>query len=292
MPTLVKNYKHDPDLREAFYEFTPQALWGINFKPWAEKGYWDSLSYDGYALMENGKMVANVSYTIMKMKIDHQLRTLLQIGTVGTLEEYRNKGYSRQLLEEILKDWEGKVDWIFLFANENVLSFYPKFGFERVENGVFTLQFPERKRKEGPSLKKILFPEQEEWFWQKVKTRLPVSAKFGSLDGHEIMMLYISLGYSEYVWYEETTDSIVIMEEKEGTLHLYDWIFQKEHDVHTLLAHIPFKEGTQCVVHFMNDQVEELGVLNEEDSMFFLRAAKEEKETFPHEFVFPVLYKT
>ncbi len=247
MPTLVKNYKQDPDLREAFYKFTPQALWGINFKPWAEKGYWDSLSYDGYALMENGKMVANVSYTIMKMKIDNQLRTLLQIGTVGTLEEYRNNGYSRQLLEEILKDWEEEVDWIFLFANENVLSFYPKFGFERVENGVFTLQLPEGKRKEMHPLKKILFPEQEEWFWQRVQTRIPVSTKFGALDGHEIMMLYISLGYSEYVWYEETTDSIVIMEEKEGTLHLYDWIFQKEHDVHTLLTHLPFKRrNTMC----------------------------------------------
>ena len=32
---------------------------------------------------------------------------------------------------EILKDFEGKYDCMFLFANRKVLDFYPKLGFEK-----------------------------------------------------------------------------------------------------------------------------------------------------------------
>ncbi|WP_064091666.1 GNAT family N-acetyltransferase [Rossellomorea aquimaris] len=292
MLQLVKNYKQNSDIRKAFFEFTPKALWGINFKPWAEKGYWDSLSYDGYALMKDDKMMANVSFTKMKILIDDQERTLLQLGTVGTLEEERGKGYSRLLLEEVLKDWEKRVDWIFLFANENVLSFYPKFGFEQFNEGIYTFPLPKPDSITSFSFKKVCFPEQEQWFWDKVQNRQPVSSRFAPRDGHEIMMLYIYLGYGEHVWYEEKKDSVVMMEEKEGTLHLYDWIFSGQHNnLYSLLKDIPF-EAKDCIVYFMDDNVKKIGSYKNQSHMFFIRSGKEEKESFPREIVFPILYKT
>ena len=33
--------------------------------------------------------------------------------------------------EEVLRDWTNQCDGMFLFANETVLDFYPKFGFRR-----------------------------------------------------------------------------------------------------------------------------------------------------------------
>ena len=45
--------------------------------------------------------------------------------------KYRGKGYSRILMEAIMKEYEGKVDGIYLYANDSVLDFYPRFGFTK-----------------------------------------------------------------------------------------------------------------------------------------------------------------
>ena len=62
-----------------------------------------------------------------------------------TKETYRDQGLSRRLIEEILKDYQGKVDMIFLFTNETVLEFYPKFGFSRVMEDSHLLNVSDNK---------------------------------------------------------------------------------------------------------------------------------------------------
>ena len=48
-----------------------------------------------------------------------------------TDEEYRGRGFACRLLGEILDDWKDQCDGVFLFANDTVLDFYPRFGFHR-----------------------------------------------------------------------------------------------------------------------------------------------------------------
>ena len=54
----------------------------------------------------------------------------IQIGAVGTLPEYRNKGLSKYLMDLVLDKYQDSTDISFLFANETVTEFYPKFGFD------------------------------------------------------------------------------------------------------------------------------------------------------------------
>ena len=44
---------------------------------------------------------------------------------------HRGRGLARRLMEEVLRDWSGRCDGMFLFANGTVLDFYPRFGFRR-----------------------------------------------------------------------------------------------------------------------------------------------------------------
>lgn len=46
----------------------------------------------------------------------------------------------RKLIEEVLKDWENNCDGIYLYANDTVLDFYPKFGFEKAKEYQCTKQ--------------------------------------------------------------------------------------------------------------------------------------------------------
>ena len=64
----------------------------------------------------------------------------IQIGTVGTLLVYRKQGLSKYLMEFVLEKYKDTTDLFFLFANDFVLEFYSKFGFERFNEVVYNLK--------------------------------------------------------------------------------------------------------------------------------------------------------
>ena len=75
-----------------------------------------------------------------------------------TDEKYRNRGLIRQIMEEIDKDYSEIVDGIFLFANDEVLDFYPKFGFQKsgeyeTEEGCLSLLGGPRKTRRYQKIK-------------------------------------------------------------------------------------------------------------------------------------------
>lgn len=55
----------------------------------------------------------------------------IQIGTVMTDEFYRGLVLSRKLIERIINEHKDNVDGIYLFSNDSVINFYPKFGFSK-----------------------------------------------------------------------------------------------------------------------------------------------------------------
>ncbi|AGE76704.1 hypothetical protein DF16_orf05130 [Bacillus thuringiensis serovar kurstaki str. YBT-1520] len=43
-------------------------------------------------------------------------------------------------MNHIIKKYEKNYNFIYLFANDTVLEFYPKFGFEKVQESSFSLK--------------------------------------------------------------------------------------------------------------------------------------------------------
>lgn len=125
--TLVKNYHSDAALRASFNALA-EATFGLNFENWYQMGCWTD-NYIPYSILEDGKIVANVSLNRTDMVIGGKRKRLYQLGTVMTYPEYRNRGYIRAIMAEIEADTTD-ADGIYLFANDSVLDFYPKFGFE------------------------------------------------------------------------------------------------------------------------------------------------------------------
>ena len=147
----VKDYRDNERLREGLNNLT-EKTYGFNFRRRYESGYWGK-EYIPYSLLDDDKLVANVSVSIMKINILGEEKNYIQIGTVMTDEEYRNQGLSRFLMEEVLHEWENKCDCIYLFANDTVLDFYPKFGFERVYEHQYSIK--KNKEKDSEKVRKI-----------------------------------------------------------------------------------------------------------------------------------------
>lgn len=123
--TIVKHYRNDETLRRSFCRLAEETF-GIDFESWYRKGFWTDC-YDPYSVLMDGEIVANVSVNQTDMMVGGTRKKLIQLGTVMTKPEYRNRGLIRVIMEEIREDW-GSRD-MYLFANDSVVDFYPKFGF-------------------------------------------------------------------------------------------------------------------------------------------------------------------
>nr|WP_307897013.1 GNAT family N-acetyltransferase [Clostridium botulinum] len=144
------NYRDDSILRNSFNTLT-EKTYGFNFKQWYEDGYWGD-KYIPYSLLDGDNVVSNVSVNIIDFLILGEEKRYVQIGTVMTDEEYRGQGLCRTLMERVIKEWEDKCDLIYLFANDSVLDFYPKFGFDKCDEYQYAIN--KNKKEEARKNKK------------------------------------------------------------------------------------------------------------------------------------------
>ncbi len=216
-------YQKENPYRAAFNQLV-KKVFGFSFEAWYQAGYWNE-KYIPYTLFHGEKAVANASVNIMDFSVFKEQRRYIQIGTILTDEDYRNQGLSRFLIEKILDAWNGKSDFIYLYANHSVLDFYPKFGFNRVKEHEY---FKSVKKKIGYGN-----VEQLNMDLQANRDRLYDYAKnskvFGKLSMREnadIVMFYCTSFLKENVYHVKSLDTIVVAVFNEDRLHLWD-VFSK-----------------------------------------------------------------
>lgn len=116
--TYVKDYKNNDKLRGSFNELA-KKVYHIDFADWYDNGFWGE-EYIPYSLVDGESIIANVSVKLMDFKMDGIDKNYIQIGTVMTDERYRRLGLIRYLMDKIIHEYKGKVDGIYLFANDTV----------------------------------------------------------------------------------------------------------------------------------------------------------------------------
>ena len=131
-------------LRASFNALT-RRVFGFDFADWHAGGWWTPArtGYTPHALTCGGEVVANVSATPIAFAIAGESVRALQLGTVMTDPAWRGKGLQRVLMERVLGEAAGRYDMIYLYANDSVMEFYPKFGFELAVEYAFSRAMPE-----------------------------------------------------------------------------------------------------------------------------------------------------
>lgn len=122
-------------LRRSF-DALAQKTFGLTFEGWYQSGGWQA-DYQPHALAEGTRVVANVSVSRCPMRLDGVQMQLVQLGTVMVDDACRGQGLARRLMESACETWADRCDGMFLFANDSVLDFYPKFGFRPMQETIF-----------------------------------------------------------------------------------------------------------------------------------------------------------
>ncbi|MFT9597020.1 GNAT family N-acetyltransferase [Mesobacillus sp.] len=217
---LVSDYRENEVLRISFIQLAAD-IFGLDFTSWHEHGYWGE-RYIPFSYADGDIIVANVSVNELDFIIEGKSYKALQIGTVMTHPEYRNKGLSASLMNHVLDVYKGKYDFMYLFANDSVLNFYPKFGFEKVEEYQYTTMISDGQC--GFGLKKLELAHDLELIEKTVYGRAPVSHTFSTVHSAGITMYHILNVFPEHLYYHIEKDAIVIFTKENRTVQLYDVI--------------------------------------------------------------------
>ena len=129
MYELIRQCRDNNSLRKSFNQLADRTF-GLSFESWYQSGYWGD-NYIPYSFAKDGEIIANVSVNRMTHWWEGRLRKFIQLGTVMTDERFRCQGLIRRLMEEIERDFQGEAEGVYLFANDTVLDFYPRFGFRK-----------------------------------------------------------------------------------------------------------------------------------------------------------------
>ena len=248
---ILENYAADKYLINEYHIFISKVFPSISFKDWYSKGFWAS-NFIPYSIIDSGKIISNVCVSLMSLWLNGQKINALQIGAVGTLPEYRNQGLSRVLLNYVLDKYEKNTDLIFLFANETVMDFYPKFGFTHVEEKLFLLvsDIPEQKN----SVRKLNIDVESDYniLLNLINNRKNISNKFGAEDYGHITMWHVLNIYFDDLYYLEDDDIIIIKREKDNVLHIYDVIYRSLFDFEILLPKIIGSNSVKAIKYYFS----------------------------------------
>ncbi|KAA0545408.1 GNAT family N-acetyltransferase [Bacillus sp. BGMRC 2118] len=246
---LVKNNREIEKVRKSFNELA-QKTFGINFESWYEKGYWTE-KYIPFCYVDQDEVVANVSVNVIDLIVLGEKKRAIQIGTVMTNTAYRNQGLSRKLMEGILNSYEGHYDIMYLFANESVLEFYPKFGFVPIDEYLYYMDFDGQKEKQS-LFKKLDGTNQDDlnFIYHYASKRLPVSSTFAAMNTEELLMFYCINVFPHNIYYSELLNVIVIGQHENSELHLFDVISHQKVNIEKIIQELSTLETKKVVFHY------------------------------------------
>ncbi|MBD5458286.1 MAG: GNAT family N-acetyltransferase [Lachnospiraceae bacterium] len=229
---VIKNYRNNDELRKSFNELAMKTF-DINFEDWYQNGYWGE-KYNPYSIVMDGKVVSNVSVNHMNFLWNGERKLFIQLGTVMTDESYRNRGLIRQIMDEIGRDYEKKTDGFFLFANDSVLDFYPKFGFQKSEEfqycqKIFTADASVTGKR---TIEQVPMRDKTAWtlLEDAMRKSIPQSS-FEMVNNRELILFYVTKYMQENVYYHKEQDAYVIAEIEDGNLLIHNIFSSKPTDI-------------------------------------------------------------
>ena len=263
---IEKNYRDREALRKSFNKLA-EKVFGLSFENWYQNGFWKD-NYIPYSAVIDGEVVANVSVNACSMNYKGEVVKLIQLGTIMTDPEYRGRGYARLLMEEVLKDYEGKVDGIYLYANDSVLDFYPKFGFREAKEYQYTketafagedktVQIPMKDKKDFDRMAALLAERSQ-------------NAQMYMVGNVGLYMFYLSQFMTENVFYIAGCDSYVVAEKEDDTLILHAIIGEGPVDEVIEAFGASIRKTVLCFTP-KDPRGFEKNELHEEDTTFFVK---------------------
>ena len=247
----------DKDLFDSFNELSKNTF-GLSFAGVGGQ-------YEPHVLALDGKVCANVSANQIPFYYRGKRKFYIQLGTVMADPKFRGKGLIRWLMEYVIDKWKNTCDVLYLFANDTVLDFYPKFGFVKA----IEYEFLQSANKIGRGKVQKLQMNEEgniRLVLEKYKQGNPFSALYMA-ENQVLLSFYCTGLMKENVYYSPRYDVIIVAENADGKVICYDIFGRTDARLCDVLSEISsggeseillgftpsHREGLTCQVHHEED---------------------------------------
>ncbi|WP_431122278.1 GNAT family N-acetyltransferase [Flagellimonas flava] len=266
---FAKDFKHDQEIRRSFNKLT-EVTFGFNLESWYRNGFWGAY-YCPYSILYNNEVISNVSINKIEFEIENKKMTGIQIGTVMTDEKYRHRGLNKFIMENVINEWKDQSDFIYLFANDTVLSFYPKFNFETVDEYQFSKSV---KSSSTQPLKKLNMEDKTDiaFLMEAINMSIPIS-KISMRNNASLIMFYCMSFMKNSIYYIEKFKAVVIAEFEGNTLYLNDVFSKVPLELNDLILAISNKSIDSVVLGFTpwDETGFNKSLIKEGDKLFILK---------------------
>ena len=288
--SFIKDYKDNDFFRRSFNSLT-QKTYGFDFEQYYQSGYW-GIGYIPYSLSDGETIVANVSASVSDCLVLGEHKKYIQIGTVMTDYAYRNQGLSRYLMEKVIDEYDGKCDLIYLFANDSVLNFYPKFGFNVMNEYQCSTTITNDNKIIVDKKLDMSLDANKELVVDKINSSITMS-KLSIINNVGGVMFYCTSFMSDNVYYLKEHDVIVVAEFENDTLYLNDVFSSSEVVVNDIIKELANKEVKTVVLGFTPNVTDNycINLLKKTDTTLFIM--KNKTNIFENnKLMFPILSHT
>lgn len=217
---LADNVRDDDDLRREYYSLTRRVM-GFDFDSWYQAGFWEDRHLPHVLVADDGRIVANITVHVMHYRLNGLDRKYLQLSSIITDAEYRHKGMSRFIMNEILKRWNTECDAIYTYATNDMVDYFPRFGFKAVKEYCCFKNAPKPNTNAKVRKLDVNLPADRELLKAKYQLSNPFSG-FTLEDGFSLLMIQATGFMRDYIYYVEDYDAVVIAHSNMDVLRCCD----------------------------------------------------------------------
>lgn len=267
---FARDFKHNHAIRRSFNQLT-EIIFGFSMEDWYQLGLWRD-NYIPYSLIHDNQVISNVSINRIEFDIEEERKVGIQIGTVMTEEKYRHRGLNKFIMDHIIREWKNRADFMYLFANDSVLDFYPKFNFEVVKEYQETKNIGSHNS--STSWKKLNMEDQKDvaFLMEMVNETVPIS-KIAMRNNSSLIMFYCNSYKKNNIFFIEDLNAIAIADFAGDTLYLDDVFSTRPLEINDLIQTISDKSILRVVLGFTSwdEPGYDKHLLKETDTLFVLK---------------------
>lgn len=289
---LYIEYQTDEKKRFEFNDMTEKE-WGFDFENFYQSGYWKN-NCCIYSIFYKEEIVSHTTVTLFEVIVASEKKVWAQIGTVMTKKHFRKQGLSRYLMQRIQQDFNDKIEGMFLFANNSVLDFYPKFGLIPVNE--FQAGKKIHYKQSSFHVKQLEMDHENNRKLLETYIEHARPNSFFNLKNLDLTFFYCyaypDFGFKNAVFHIEALDTIAIAQIEENVLHLLYVFKLRNVDMNDIIHALSNPEITEVVYGFTpQDNDVTFTPYKEEDLTLFV--SKELESLFKkHQLMIPLLAHT
>jgi len=244
-----RSFSSDPNLGDRLFELVDKTFPGLN--DLVECGRklgvpWEAVSTP-FIRFHGDVAITHVGVLEIPMEIMGKRMIVGGIHGVATREEFRRRGYYREVMEEVLEYCDQIYETLILTTPEP--EYYLPFGFRVVEEYIFKLKCSSQGNINGLRLLDFSNSQDIALLHRLLETRAPVSHVVGVVN--EKAVFFVNEG-SRSIYYAEDLDLIACIEIENNQLHIFDLVSTHICSLQDILARIP-QPIAEVTIYFSPD---------------------------------------